>query len=151
MMELSSQTTAVVLQRHIPSTPLLSVAMRLATAPEETELAFFSTPAISGNRWSEYGYALQNVSEQPFLHLTYSKLQHKQRCSIIHLRGRSTSMQSERPWKNVSEVNWFSFSDLLHCMKCLNEPLKHNSTKFTLKHTISQVFPQVNSISTISV
>lgn len=52
--------------------------------------------------------------------------------------------------KNISEANWFSLSDLLHRVYWWNESLKHSSTKFTHKHTLSQTFPQVNSKSAIS-
>lgn len=69
MIVLSSQTTTVVLCRHISAMALLSVAMRLAIAPEEAELALFSTPTITGTRRPEYGYALQNAADEPFLQL----------------------------------------------------------------------------------
>lgn len=103
--ELSSQTTTLVLRRHISDMALLSVVMRFAIASEEAELALFSTPTITGKRRSEYGLPCRTPLTSPSYSsescLTYAKLQHKQRCSILRLRKRSTSISalSEPPSK----------------------------------------------------
>lgn len=151
--ELSTQASTVVLQRQIccHSPSCICVAMRFTITSDETEIAVFPTQEISRNRGLEYRSALRNVSEELFLHtrLLYHLFYVLRYTMMLHSPEKAIHINTVR----ISFSKYFRSYLFFKCFiwyKLLRW-VTNIQFKDYPKHTISQMFPQVNSISTSSV